>query len=85
MKSQEQKKILVVDDDLVTRKTLAKILKKSGYELLEADNGSIAIDMFNEHEPDLVLMDVIMPVMDGYEACARLREIIDYQSLPVLC
>ncbi len=84
MDSAEQKKILVVDDDLITRKTLVKILKKSGYEILEADNGSVAITIFNEHKPDLVLMDVIMPVMDGYEACAKLREVIDYQSLPIL-
>lgn len=84
MPSSEQKKILVVDDDLVTRKTLVKILKNSGYTMIQADNGSIAIDMFNEHTPDLVLMDVIMPIMDGYEACKRLRTIADYQNLPIL-
>lgn len=84
MQSQEQKKILVVDDDLVTRKTLVKILKKCSYTMLEADNGSMALDMFNEHQPDLVLMDVIMPIMDGYEACTKLRTITDYQNLPIL-
>lgn len=84
MVSKEQKKILVVDDDLITRRTLVKILRNSGYTLFEADNGSIAIDVFNENCPDLVLMDVIMPTMDGYEACARLRTFADYQSLPIL-
>lgn len=84
MPSPEYKKILVVDDDLVTRKTLVKILRNSGYTLLEADNGNIAIDIFNEHNPDLVLMDVIMPIMDGYEACSRLRKFTDYQNLPIL-
>jgi len=84
MPTQEPKKILVIDDDTVTRKALVKILKNSGYILFDADNGSIGIDMFNAHKPDLVLMDVIMPIMNGYEACSRLRAISDYQSLPVL-
>lgn len=76
--------ILVVDDDRVTRMTISKVLKKSGYEIVEAHNGLEALDAVVQHNPEMVLMDVMMPQMDGYTACGELRKKADHQSLPIL-
>lgn len=59
-------KILIVDDSDYMRKTLSGILAKAGFgELVEAENGKLAIEMFDKEKPDLVLLDIIMPEMDG--------------------
>ncbi|WP_126455195.1 EAL domain-containing protein [Sulfuriflexus mobilis] len=84
MPSSILKKILVIDDDSITRKALVKILNNAGYEIFEADNGNLAINMFKIHTPDLILLDVVMPGMNGYEVCAKLRLLIDYHNLPIL-
>lgn len=67
-------KILMVDDNDDIRKMLKRKFKKTGWEILEAVNGKEGVDMAFEHTPDLVLMDMHMPVMDGHEATATLRE-----------
>ena len=61
-------KVLLVDDDRINRVLLNAILKKEGYDVLQASDGQEATEIFREEQPDLVLMDVMMPVMDGYEA-----------------
>lgn len=76
--------LLVVDDDRVTRMTITKILKKAGYHIVEAGNGIEALEAVAQHRPSMVLMDVMMPEMDGYTACHELRKTYDHQSLPVL-
>lgn len=76
--------ILVVDDDTVTRKTLEKVLTKSGYQVMQAVNGKQALDVFTEHRADMVLLDVMMPEMDGYSTCQELRKIAGTESLPIL-
>lgn len=70
------RKVLVVDDDDANRLILKALLQQEGYEVVTAANGSEAVDVFREARPELVLMDVVMPVMDGYEA----TEIIKSQS-----
>lgn len=76
--------ILVVDDDRVTRMTISKVLRKAGYETTEAQNGYDALQAVAQHLPDMVLMDVMMPQMDGYTACRELRKVVDHQSLPIM-
>lgn len=77
-------KILVVDDDLVTRLTLTKILQKSGYNVVQAENGQQGFKLFCEDEPALILMDVMMPVMDGYAATQAIRNYETGQSTPII-
>ncbi len=78
------RRLLVVDDDKVTRMTIVRVLRKAGYEVVEAENGREALERFAETRPDMVLLDVMMPVMDGYEACAELRKLGGYQRLPIM-
>jgi PAS domain S-box-containing protein len=67
------KTILIVDDDKLLRLTTRKALANQGYTLLEAENGQQALSMAREHHPDLILMDVNMPVLDGLETCRMLK------------
>lgn len=65
--------ILVVDDDLFLRGMLRNLLEEQGYRVIEAEDGEQALDNFKQHHPDLVLMDALMPVMDGFTACQALN------------
>jgi len=67
--------VQVVDDDERTLRMLKNMLGLEGYQVITASNGTEALDQHNEHTPDLVLLDVKMPGMDGYEVCRRIREI----------
>lgn len=77
-------KILVVDDTEANRKLLAWILEDEGHEVAEATNGQEAIDLFMKDEPDLVLMDVMMPVMDGFEATAAIKRYLADRHVPII-
>ncbi len=76
--------LLVVDDDRVTRMTISKVLKKTGYTVVEAQNGLEALQAVAQHHPSIVLMDVMMPEMDGYSACREIRKTHNHQILPIL-
>ena len=65
---------LVVDDDLSLRLSMCAALTKAGFQTIEAENGYQAIDLFQSNRPDLILLDVIMPDMDGFETCRTIRE-----------
>ncbi|MDE2573508.1 MAG: response regulator, partial [bacterium] len=67
------KTILVVDDDKNIRKIIAANLELAGYRVLAASSGSAALELLDVQMPDLILLDVMMPVMDGYEVCRRVR------------
>jgi diguanylate cyclase (GGDEF)-like protein/PAS domain S-box-containing protein len=77
-------RVLVVDDDVASRKLMRKTLLREGFEVLEAENGEQALAVFEEHHPDIVLLDVEMPVMNGFTACKKLREHPHADHLPVL-
>lgn len=66
-------KVLVVDDTATNRQILLAFLRKLKYTVISADNGAQAVERFVAEQPDLVLMDVMMPVMDGYEATRRIK------------
>jgi len=68
------KTILCVDDDAGMRSALSRLLKPLGHRMLLAGSGEEAIRMVREHRPDLILLDVMMPGMSGYEVLRRLRE-----------
>ncbi|RMF02181.1 MAG: response regulator [Chloroflexi bacterium] len=76
--------ILVVDDDKILQAMLVKMLKKDGYSLKIAANGHQAVLAFEQFQPDLVLLDAVMPVMDGFEACARIKTLPHGADTPVL-
>ncbi len=79
------KKIMLVDDAAFMRMMIKDTLKKNGYtEVIEAGNGEQAITLYQEENPELVLMDITMPVMDGLEALRRLR-VIDPEIKVVMC
>ena len=76
-------KILVVDDEATNRMVLDAMLKKDGYAVIMAENGKEAIEIFEQEQPDMVLMDVMMPVMDGYQATTMIKELSRDRFVPV--
>jgi adenylate cyclase len=80
----EDATVLVVDDLPQNVKLLDAVLSPRGYRLLTAGSGQEALDMLEKHETDLVLLDIIMPGLDGYEVCRRIREDPATAFLPVV-
>jgi CheY-like chemotaxis protein len=77
-------KILVAEDNLPNRELIREVLQYSGYEVIEAENGQEALDKLEQILPDLVLLDIGMPVLDGYAVVTRLREMPRFAGLKVL-
>lgn len=77
-------KILVVDDTEANRKLLSWILEDDGHQVVEASDGQEAVDLFKKDTPDMVLMDVMMPVMDGYEATIAIKEYLGDRHVPII-
>lgn len=71
------KKILLIDDDQTLLQLLGEFLKNDSFEVISALSGSTGLRLAYDHRPDLVLLDVMLPGMDGWEVCARLREMSD--------
>ena len=78
------KRALIVDDELSNRIILKSVLKKIGYSVIHAENGAQALELFCTEQPDMVFMDVMMPVMDGHEAVRRIREIETTRFVPII-
>jgi CheY-like chemotaxis protein len=76
-------KILVVDDQATNRSLLSFLLEDGGHEVVEASSGEEAVDVFSAELPDLILMDVMMPGMDGYEAAAEIKTRTD-RYVPII-
>ena len=76
--------VLVVDDDPDVRQLVEMKLRLDGIETLTATNGVEALDMLEKAHVDLVVLDVMMPVMDGIETCSRIRKIDAFADLPVI-
>jgi two-component system, cell cycle response regulator DivK len=76
--------ILVVEDQEDNRQILRDLLGNAGYELTEAENGEEAIAAVCRRRPDLILMDIQLPIMDGYEATRRIRTNPDLMSVPII-
>ena len=76
--------VLVVDDDRDIRELVAMKLKLDGIDVLEAPNGLAALEVLRANEVDLVILDLMMPVMDGVETCRAIRANDSWKSLPVI-
>jgi DNA-binding response OmpR family regulator len=74
-------RVLVVDDDLTVRDVVRRYLELGGYQVSLADNGEDALRWIAEHEPDLVVLDLMLPGIDGLEVCRRLRQ---HSAVPVV-
>ncbi len=74
-------RILVVDDDAHIRQVLRFSLEQAGYEVVEAENGAVGLERFGAVNPDLVILDVMMPEMDGTEVCRQIRRV---SEVPIL-
>jgi two-component system alkaline phosphatase synthesis response regulator PhoP len=77
-------KILIVDDDPDIAELLQYNLSKEGYEVNRAENGKEALQVAAKFQPDIILMDVMMPVLDGIAACRQLRELPDFRDTYIL-
>jgi two-component system alkaline phosphatase synthesis response regulator PhoP len=77
-------RILIVDDEENIRKLLSYSLCKAGYEVVEASDGAAAIDAAGKQKPDIMILDVMMPVMDGYEVIKRMKSSPETSSIPIL-
>ena len=77
-------RILVVDDEPNIRDLLMTSLKFAGYQVKAVANGASTISAVLEEEPDLILLDVVMPKMGGFEACQRLRELEATRDIPII-
>jgi DNA-binding response OmpR family regulator len=75
------KRILVVDDDPKILKALDQALRKEGYEVMRAADGEEALALAREEEPDLIVLDIMLPKLDGFEVCAKIRAL---SNVPIL-
>lgn len=75
--------ILIVDDDASIRMTAAGILNIQGYSTLEADSAEACLNICQQYTPDLILLDAVMPGMDGFTCCLKLKNILGIQCPPI--
>jgi two-component system, cell cycle response regulator DivK len=78
------KHILIVEDQADNRRILRDLFANAGYELIEAESGEDALAALATSRPDLILMDIQLPVMDGYEATRRIRSDPELKSIPII-
>jgi CheY-like chemotaxis protein len=83
-KSAGSSRVLVVDDDRITRMLVRLLLEREGYEVLEGENGAHAVEFARRERPDLLLVDLLMPEMDGYSAIERIRRNVSLATMPVI-
>ena len=77
-------RILVVEDTEDNRQIIRDLLTSVGYELIEAVNGEEGVAMAKQHKPDLILMDIQLPILDGYEATRRIKADAALASVPII-
>src|SRR3954466_16242081 len=80
----EKQKILVIEDNADTRKFLEAMLGKE-FEVITADNGVIGIDYERNKAPDLILLDIMLPILSGYDACSLLKKDEKAKRVPIIC
>ncbi|MEM7554735.1 MAG: two-component system response regulator [Cyanobacteria bacterium P01_A01_bin.84] len=80
----DEPKVLVVDDHAASRMTAVALLAMEGYEVIEAENGNRAIELIFHKKPDLILLDVMMPGMDGFEVCQIIKQNEQTRLIPII-
>ena len=78
------KRILMVEDTEDNRQIIRDLMESVGYDLIEAGDGAEGVAMATEHKPDLILMDIQLPVLDGYEASRRIKAQPDLKHIPII-
>ncbi len=78
------KKILFVEDESALQKTFGDILKQEGYEVVSALDGEVGLKLAKTQSPDLILLDLILPKMDGFEVLEKLKEVPETKDIPVI-
>jgi CheY-like chemotaxis protein len=78
------KSIVVADDDPDILSIVAMSLETQGYDVYKASNGRLAVDLARDHHPDLIILDMMMPVMSGYEAIAELKADDTTSTIPIV-
>lgn len=76
--------VLVVDDSRTVRNTLQRMLRQGGFDTVEAQDGQTAVEQAQAHTPDLIIMDVVMPGMNGFQATRKLRRIPETRAIPII-
>ena len=84
VKKNIQKRVLVVDDDPVIVRTLRAYLERAGYLVTEAHHGLEALQRVKENKPDLILLDVLMPMLDGFKVARMLKFDKNYKDIPII-
>ena len=82
--TESTKKILVVEDNQDSRELVIKVLKSRGYLIMEAADGEAALQKLAEERPDLILMDISLPKIDGYEVTRRLKKQESFKDIPII-
>lgn len=77
-------KILVVDDEVEVQQSLKESLERGGYQVLIASDGMQAVEQTKEEEPDLILLDIMLPTLDGYRVLKLLKSDERYRKIPIL-
>ena len=77
-------KVLVIDDSNTIRRSAEIFLKQGGYQVLLAEDGFDALSKVNDHEPDLIFCDILMPRLDGYQTCAIIKRNHKFSNVPVI-
>jgi two-component system, cell cycle response regulator DivK len=78
------KRILMVEDTEDNRQIIRDLMESVGYGLIEAEDGAAGVAMAAEHKPDLILMDIQLPVMDGYEDCRQIKANPELRHIPII-
>ncbi|MFQ6136684.1 MAG: PleD family two-component system response regulator [Candidatus Hydrothermarchaeales archaeon] len=79
----EKKKIMIVDDEQSIRFVIRRILEKEGYDIIEAESGEECLDRLEQEKPDLILLDVMMPGLDGWTTCSRIKNRDDTKEITI--
>jgi CheY-like chemotaxis protein len=82
--AQDPKTVLVIEDSLIQATALIRFFRQEGLQAIHAPNGLVGLTMAKQYRPDLILLDVEMPEMDGIEACRRLKEDPETTDIPVV-
>ena len=77
-------KVLVIDDSNTIRRSAEIFLKQGGYEVLLAEDGFDALSKVNDHVPDLIFCDILMPRLDGYQTCAIIKRSARFAEVPII-
>lgn len=76
--------ILIVDDERNLRLMLSRAMQNEGYQVIKANNGAVCLSLCQQHPPDLVLMDAVMPELDGFDCCTQLHHQLSDRCPPIL-